>query len=222
MTSQFEEFENSTSRSTSNVVKSKITSIVGRYKKQALIISASIFAAFITIYITVKSYRSKPKDTSSDLEAQEIKEERDARQRQLELQWAREKEIEYEQEVVQRANDIQKKLQELAARMQSNLQEAEQNMEDFKVKFNSASVSYDDALTSIENEQDMQSSFMPPEQREKQKEAMMQIAELLKEDAELTRLEYNQLYGELHTTNQEYLRMYPDRPPLFIPPGQKN
>lgn len=185
--------------------------------KQKVVFTVASLVALIGVFFFFRSGAAKEKKQKRELQVAEEAEaqKKSKQQKELERQWAIEKEREYESEVLKRANEIKERLHEIQQKMKENLAEAEANKEEFMQKFNNAKVSYDDDLTSSELEQDMEFAFLSPDEREGKKKAMQQLAQLLKEDAELNKIEYNQLYNELITMDQQYRRMYPERPPLI-------
>lgn len=102
--------------------------------------------------------------------------------------------------------------------IEANQVQAQNNHVAFQRKFGTKKASFDDDLTTMEDEQNLETVFMTKDKIDEKKKEMIELGRSLGGQYQQLKQEYYQTHQYLMNLNNQWQQLYPDEAPLYQPP----
>ena len=132
--------------------------------------------------------------------------------------WLAERRAEEKAQMRQAAEEMQASIAQINEQLRLNYQEAVQNQQACKATFSTSKSSYDDDLSGMEEEQNINTSFLLKDDLDGKKQGMIKLGQELGKQKEYLSQDMREAQEKLMRLNQEWMQMFPGEQPLVHTP----
>lgn len=172
-----------------------------------ILVLVGVFSAFFRFFSSFSSASKEKELKNADEPTEEEKQMMMIQQREAEKQGFRDN-----------ADYYKSHLNTLMKEIESNQVQAKTNFTQFQKFFGTKKASFDDDLTSMEDEQNINTVFMTKDDIDKKKAAMINHGKELGGQYSQLKQEFHQTQQYLMNLNSQWEELYPDEYPLYTPP----